>query len=147
LLTHMHPDHIGGAWAIADRLRCPVAAWHEVRGEAGVIDRPLHDGDVVEAGGTHMRVLHAPGHASAHVCLWMEAERGLIAGDVVAGIGTVVIPPPDGDMDAYLDTLHRLRALGPQRIYPGHGPVIEDGVAKLDEYLAHRAAREAQIAD
>jgi glyoxylase-like metal-dependent hydrolase (beta-lactamase superfamily II) len=71
----------------------------------------------------------------------------LFAGDLVAGFGTVVIAPPDGNMRDYLASLDRLRALDLGRIYPGHGPVVEDGRAKLDEYIAHRREREQQVVD
>jgi len=71
----------------------------------------------------------------------------LFAGDLVAGFGTVVIAPPDGNMRDYLASLERLGNLDVERIYPGHGPVVEDGPAKLAEYIAHRRAREAQVID
>jgi glyoxylase-like metal-dependent hydrolase (beta-lactamase superfamily II) len=70
----------------------------------------------------------------------------MIVGDMVAGIGTILIDPSDGDMTAYLASLARMRALGPTALYPAHGPTIVDAIAKLDEYVAHRQMREARIA-
>jgi glyoxylase-like metal-dependent hydrolase (beta-lactamase superfamily II) len=77
----------------------------------------------------------------------LEEERALFSGDNVLGVGTTVIPADSGDLGDYLRSLERLLAEKPARIYPAHGPVIADGVAKLREYIAHRADRERQIVD
>jgi glyoxylase-like metal-dependent hydrolase (beta-lactamase superfamily II) len=64
---------------------------------------------------------------------------------VILGGSTTVIPSDDGDLLDYLDSLRRLLALDVRRIYPAHGPVIEDGPARIREYLEHRMLRERQI--
>lgn len=145
LLTHMHPDHTSGAAVLAEQAGIPVAAWKGV--DDDLVTRKLEDGEVIRAGGATIRVVYAPGHASHHVVYVLEEERTLFAGDVVAGLGTVVIAPPDGDMRAYLDTLRSLRGMDLARILPGHGPTIEDPAAKLGEYIAHRLEREAQVVE
>jgi glyoxylase-like metal-dependent hydrolase (beta-lactamase superfamily II) len=66
---------------------------------------------------------------------------------VVAGFGTVVISPPDGSLKDYMTSLKRLRSLPVGKIYPGHGPVVEDGKAKLTEYIDHRRDRERQVVE
>jgi len=91
------------------------------------------------------RVLHTPGHARGHVCLFDEASRAAVVGDMVAGVGTIVIDPPEGVMAEYLAQLERLKALPVTTLYPSHGPVIADGPAKLDEYLMHRRWREEKV--
>ena len=91
------------------------------------------------------KVLHTPGHARGHVTLVDERTKAAIVGDMVAGIGTIVIDPPEGDMAEYLRQLARLEALPVTTIYPSHGPVIPDGPAKLQEYAMHRAWREAKV--
>jgi glyoxylase-like metal-dependent hydrolase (beta-lactamase superfamily II) len=64
---------------------------------------------------------------------------------VIAGT-TVMIPAGrGGSLRAYLQSLERLSALAPRRIYPGHGPVIERPVELIREYIAHRLMRERQI--
>src|SRR5205807_1398655 len=94
------------------------------------------------------RALHTPGHASNHLCYLLEQERILFSGDHVMNGSTVVIAPPDGEMAAYVEALRALRSRRPplRAIAPGHGPLIDDPKAKLEEYLAHRAAREEAIA-
>ncbi len=145
LLTHLHPDHIGGAAILAAQLGCEVGAWEGAAADAPFVTRPIADGEEIRVGGVTLRAHHTPGHASHHLCFELVEEQALFAGDVIAGIGTVVIAPPDGDMAAYLTTLERLRGLGVRRVYPGHGPVIEDGQEKIAEYAAHRRERERQV--
>ena len=60
-------------------------------------------------------------------------------------MGTVVIIPPEGDMQHYLDTLRRLQSLDIAEIVPAHGPIITDPQAKIAEYIAHRLDREQQV--
>jgi len=87
------------------------------------------------------------GHASNHLCFLLEAEQLLFSGDHIMNGSTVVIRPPDGDMAVYLDQLERLRTLRLRAIAPGHGDVIDEPIAKVDEYLTHRRAREAKVLD
>ena len=102
------------------------------------IDRSLADGDRIEATEFVLRAVHTPGHASNHLCYLLEQERMLFSGDHIMEGSTVVIRPPDGDMAAYLEQLERLKAWRPRlrSIAPGHGHLIEQPVAKIDEYLA-----------
>jgi glyoxylase-like metal-dependent hydrolase (beta-lactamase superfamily II) len=109
------------------------------------VDRVLRDGEVFELGARRFRTLVLPGHTRGHTCLFDETSRAVVAGDLVAGIGTVIIDPPEGDMADYLDSLKRLIDLGPGTLYPAHGPVIPGGVAKLQQYLSHRLDREAKV--
>jgi glyoxylase-like metal-dependent hydrolase (beta-lactamase superfamily II) len=151
LLTHHHQDHVGGASALREKLGIPI------RAHAGTIDLlrdDLHiDGtiapdELIELPGSiglRLRAVFTPGHAPGHLCFLEERSGALITGDMVAGIGTIVVNPPEGDMAEYVASLHLLRGLPVNAIYPAHGPTIPDGYAKLDEYIAHRAAREAQV--
>jgi glyoxylase-like metal-dependent hydrolase (beta-lactamase superfamily II) len=108
----------------------------------------LHDGEILGVGvGAAIRVVSAPGHSSDHVVFWLEAERALFSGDAILGRGTSVIDPPEGDLAAYLRSLRRMLELAPRTIHPGHGPLVLRGVAKLQEYLEHRAEREREIVD
>jgi len=92
-----------------------------------------------------VRVLHTPGHARGHLCFFEERTGSLLAGDMVAGVGTIVVDPPEGDMDDYLASLARLRDLAPKTLFPAHGPASKDGARQLQEYLDHRLWREERI--
>ena len=153
-LTHHHPDHIGGVERLRKFLGVPVLA-HPLTAErlAGRIriDGELSDGQVVRLAGPAgeppfvIRVVHTPGHARGHLCFLEEDQRSLIAGDMVAGIGTIVVDPPDGDMDDYLGSLEKMIALAPRTLFPAHGPVIKDAAGKLREYAEHRLWREEKV--
>jgi glyoxylase-like metal-dependent hydrolase (beta-lactamase superfamily II) len=142
LLTHHHGDHVGGAAALAARWGVPIAAHvATARRLEGVLEvtRPIADGEVVH-GAT---AVFTPGHADGHLCF--EVGGAMIAGDMVAGIGTILIDPDEGDMSQYLASLERLRARSARLLLPAHGPPIADGPAKLTEYLAHRRMREDRV--
>ncbi len=140
LLTHDHPDHAPAASAFASMTGAPVYA---VRPPPG--GERLRDGQVVTADGVSVTTVAAPGHTPDHVVFWAAQERALFTGDSVLGRGTSVIDPPEGDLIQYLRSLRRMRDLSPRTIYPGHGPVVLNGVAKLEEYLEHRTMREEQV--
>jgi glyoxylase-like metal-dependent hydrolase (beta-lactamase superfamily II) len=142
VLTHDHPDHAPGAGPLAEMTGAPIAAIRpSERGER------LRDGDRVGAGPTELLVVATPGHTPDHAALLLEGDRALFTGDAVLGRGTSVIDPPEGDLSAYLRSLRRMRDLAPRTIHPGHGPLVLDAVAKLDEYLEHRQERERQIVE
>jgi len=151
LLTHAHPDHAGGARALARHLGIPVRAHADAAPAlAGTVDLDgtVSDGEVVAlAGEPHLRLraVYTPGHARGHLCFLEETTGALFAGDMVAGMGTVVVDPPEGDMTQYVESLRRLKDLAPHTIYPEHGPMVLDAGAKLDEYVAHRAERERLV--
>jgi glyoxylase-like metal-dependent hydrolase (beta-lactamase superfamily II) len=143
LATHTHSDHSPGAAGLKERTGATVLGFGERDGFAP--DDSIDEGFCLEATEFRLRALHTPGHASNHLCFLLDEERMLFSGDHVMEGSTVVIAPPDGDMAAYLDSLRRLRGLRLRSIAPGHGHLISDPKAKLDEYLAHRGEREAQI--
>jgi glyoxylase-like metal-dependent hydrolase (beta-lactamase superfamily II)/8-oxo-dGTP pyrophosphatase MutT (NUDIX family) len=154
-LTHHHPDHVGGAATLAARLGVPICA-HErtadrLAGQGIAVGRRLADGErIVLAGGPGrpamtVRAVHTPGHARGHLCFFDEDGGSLLAGDMVAGLGMIVIDPPEGDMDDYLASLEKLIALSPRTLFPGHGPAVLDAAAKLREYIAHRLWREERV--
>ena len=148
VLTHGHPDHMGGAPSVLERhgpLRVSKRPWPGVDERYAVEVTPIADGAVVRTEGATLRAVHTPGHAEDHLCFVLEEERAIFSGDNVLGVGTTVIPRRGGDLRDYMNSLQRLLAEAPGRIYPAHGPCIEDGSAKLREYIAHRERREAQI--
>jgi glyoxylase-like metal-dependent hydrolase (beta-lactamase superfamily II)/8-oxo-dGTP pyrophosphatase MutT (NUDIX family) len=156
-LTHHHPDHVGGVPDLRRRLGVPVLA-HPATAERlaahGIaVDGTLEDGREVtlaglgrpEAPDMVVEVVHTPGHARGHLCFLERGQRSLLAGDMVAGLGTIVVDPPEGDMDDYLASLARLAALAPRTLFPGHGPAVKNAVSKLREYIEHRLWREQRV--
>jgi len=150
LLTHAHPDHGGGAAAIAARTGAPIrvhaAEASSYGADPALFARPIAPGETIDVAGRRLVAVAAPGHTHGGLAYHDPAAGLLFAGDSVLGEGTVVVGPPDGDMLAYLATLERLRALDPlATILPGHGPPVLDPRRKLDEYVRHRRLREAQV--
>ena len=146
LLTHGHLDHSEAARSFAERVGCGVRALdpaHRLGSEG------LHDGDVVAVDGLEIHVVGTPGHTSDSLSFVLPQERAVLTGDTVLGRGTTVVAHPDGKLGAYLDSLQRLHALAETRevtrVWPGHGPVIDDALGALDFYLAHRRERLDQV--
>jgi glyoxylase-like metal-dependent hydrolase (beta-lactamase superfamily II) len=148
LLTHRHRDHLGGVGQLRERYRGLRVS--KMRHKDADLPEPiddLRDGEIVHGEGVTLRPVYTPGHASDHLCYYLEEEQALFTGDVILGGSTTVIPADDGDLLDYLASLRRLLDLDVRRIYPAHGPVIEDGPAKVREYIEHRMLRERQIVE
>ena len=103
------------------------------------------DGDVVRADDVTIVAVHTPGHTGDHLCFFDAASGALYTGDHILQGTTTVIHPGEGDMSDYMASLHRVRDLHPSTIFPGHGERVDDAIALIDEYIAHRVEREAQV--
>ena len=144
LFTHSHGDHIGDMDLLREAFDVPV--WgSEYTSRTVHCDRILSDGEILQLGSQEWTVLVTPGHHPGHVCLLSEA--GLVAGDMVAGIGTILIPPGTGDMDVYIEQLQRLQQLEPHLMFPSHGPVIPLPDKTLSYYIKHRMERHQRVLD
>lgn len=143
LITHRHGDHAPGAVPLKAATGARIVAPRDVLDE---VDQRVSGGECLSVDGVEIEVIATPGHTSEHVC-YLTADGDLFTGDTVLGTGTTAIFPPDGHMGDYLRSLHTLRARNPRRIYPAHGPIRDDAVALIDEYIAHRLQREQQVLD
>jgi glyoxylase-like metal-dependent hydrolase (beta-lactamase superfamily II) len=145
LLTHRHQDHAESRTAFAALTGAPVRAF-----DPGLcIDGPpLSDGEVIEAAGTRIRVVHTPGHTSDSVSFYLADDGStgsMLTGDTILGRGTTILDFPDGTLGDYLSSLATLRTFGPATVLPAHGPVLPDLAAACDAYLRHRQERLDQI--
>ena len=153
VLTHHHVDHVGDAARLAAKHGVPVWAHRETASRVAgrvQISRTLDDGERLDYGPSGLRAAFTPGHAPGHLCFVDAAAHAIVAGDMVASVGTIIIEPDDsGDMRQYLDSLRLLRREvdgGATTLLPAHGPPIADGGARLDFYVAHRLEREGRVA-
>lgn len=137
ILTHHHPDHAEGAPWFAERVGAPVRAFDEKLCLGG---KSLVDGELVEAGGLEISVLHTPGHTDDSVSLVVGDQ--VLTGDTILGRGTTVLH----DLGDYLRSLRKLIELPAGTTgLPGHGPELPDLPATAREYLAHREERLDQV--
>lgn len=165
LVTHAHLDHSALAPRIAARVNAPVMAFGTAdagrsplmqsliaaglsSGGEGVDlafrpDETLQDGQTLRIGDTQIRALHTPGHMGNHLCF--ACGDILFSGDHAMGWASSLVSPPDGDMGAYMTSLHRLAALNWSQMLPGHGEPVTNPAARLAELIAHRHTREAQV--
>jgi len=146
ILTHRHIDHMGGVPQLRQLFPGISVSKMIFRDQnlPGPIEN-LRDGQTVSGAGVTLIPIHTPGHASDHLCYYLVEEKALFTGDLILGGSTTVIPPDDGDLGDYMASLRKLQSLGVKRIYPAHGPVIEDAPAKIQEYIDHRLMRDRQI--
>jgi glyoxylase-like metal-dependent hydrolase (beta-lactamase superfamily II) len=151
VVTHDHRDHSSGTVALLARwpeARCLkwLSLIHRRADPQEVSWMALQDGETIDAGDERIVVVHTPGHAPDHICLWHEPSRTLFGGDLLVEGGTVVVPGGrGGNLRQYLASLTRVAALEPLVVLPAHGEVIPAPAALIEQYGAHRAVRERQV--
>ena len=152
LITHSHPDHIGGLDRLQEhfsndgqvcQVRChPRLATRlcRVLGEQVVVQ--LRSREVIRTGAEiSIRALFTPGHEEDHVCYYIPRKRVMFTGDTILGASSTVV----SDLASYMRSLELLEKHRPKIICPGHGPVVDDGVARIRSYIDHRQIREDQV--
>ncbi len=172
LITHTHADHSPGSRRLAEISGAPVLGFGphpaDATGESDpdqrhpdqrhadpdegmdvdfVPDERLAHGDVVAGPGWTVEALHTPGHISNHLCFALREEQAVLTGDHVMGWSTTVIPPPDGDLAAYLRSLELLLNRDDDVLYPTHGGPRHDPHQHVTALHQHRLDREAQIVE
>ena len=154
-LTHHHPDHHQQANVLARRRNWPLilsqdtyARIRERYGKdyfEGLKIQLASEGQVI----THwrdqaIRVYEVPGHDEGQLALAPDDLRWFLVGDLIQGIGTVVISAPEGHMGRYFHSMERVIGLAPRVVIPSHG-VAMGSVYRLQATLAHRREREAEV--
>jgi glyoxylase-like metal-dependent hydrolase (beta-lactamase superfamily II) len=140
LVTHRHLDHLPAALPLCRESGAILVGHRDLPG----VQQPVADSETVFG---DLVALETPGHTRDSVCLWSAGESALFTGDLVLGTGTAVLDDQPGALGDYLASLRRLAELTPRVIYPGHGPIIDDGSARLTEYIDHRHQRVNQVVD
>ncbi|MEU4343671.1 MBL fold metallo-hydrolase [Nocardia sp. NPDC023852] len=142
LITHRHHDHTGGIDRLVELTGTPVRAKDPgfLRGS----DAPLVDGEVVEAAGLRITVLHTPGHTGDSVSFVLD--DAVLTGDTILGAGTTVLDSSDGTLADYLSSLDKLVEAGKGKaLLPAHGPDHPDLEPIARYYITHRQERLDQV--
>lgn len=137
VITHWHPDHQGGIQHLLEI--SPSTKVYKNQPEEGQVE--ITDGQKFEVEGATLTAVHSPGHTVDHMVLLLREEDAMFTGDNVLGLGTAVFE----DLSEYLSSLEKMKGLFSGRAYPGHGPPLADGPAKITEYIRHRRQREDQV--
>ncbi|GJD72864.1 MBL fold metallo-hydrolase [Methylobacterium goesingense] len=162
LVTHTHRDHSPGARLLQARTGAPIlgcgphrAARALAEGEVAHLDasadrayrpdRELGDGETVAGAGWTLEAVATPGHTMNHLAFALPEEALLFSGDHVMAWSTSIVAPPDGAMNAYMDSLERLRTRAETTYWPGHGGPVRDPRRFVRGLAAHRRQREASI--
>ena len=140
LVTHWHPDHIGGVKDVKT-LSPPPKIYKNQDNASDEEMLNISDGQKFSVEGATLRAFHSPGHTTDHMAMVLEEEDALFTGDNILGHGTAVFE----DLPAYIDSLKKMSTAVSGRGYPGHGAIIENVQAKAAEYIAHRAQREREV--
>jgi glyoxylase-like metal-dependent hydrolase (beta-lactamase superfamily II) len=147
IVTHAHPDHIDGATAV--HARWPQAVFRKrapLPDDDGIAWQVIEKEPMIVAGDAPLWLLHTPGHAPDHSCLFDVHGGTLIGGDLAINGSTVAIPADyGGSLREYLHSLRVVLELQPRVILPGHGDPILQPASLLRGYLSHRMAREQQV--
>ena len=133
LLTHGHFDHTSAVRPLLEQYPDVPVYIHEKdaadteRGEllfrkvGPENQRYYKEGDTLPLGGLTLRVLETPGHSEGSVCLLVEGQGVLFAGDTLFRCSCGRCDFPGGDYRKMLTSLGRLAALeGNLRVLPGH---------------------------
>ncbi|KAK1492602.1 metallo-beta-lactamase superfamily protein [Colletotrichum costaricense] len=137
LITHWHHDHTGGIQQLLEL--SPSSEVFKNQPEEGQSD--ISDGQKFVVDGVSLTAVFTPGHTVDHMAFVLEEEDAMFTADNVLGQGTAVFE----DLTVYLNSLERMQSLFKGRAYPGHGPVVDNGPSKIQDYINHRKAREEQV--
>ncbi|WP_327111760.1 MBL fold metallo-hydrolase [Nocardia sp. NBC_01730] len=142
LITHRHHDHTGGIDRLVELTGTPVRA--KDSGFLRDSDATLVDGEVIEAAGLRITVLHTPGHTGDSVSFVLD--DAVLTGDTILGAGTTVLDSSDGTLADYLSSLDKLVEAGKGKaLLPAHGPDHPDLESIARYYIAHRHERLDQV--
>ncbi|MFZ9001816.1 MAG: MBL fold metallo-hydrolase [Bacteriovoracaceae bacterium] len=154
-LTHHHPDHHENSVAIAKhfgaQFKMSKDSFERITKKWGASYFSdckvsfVKEGDVLaKSCGYDVMAYAVPGHDEGQLAPMREDKAWMIVGDLIQGVGTVVIGNDEGDMTKYFLSLEKVINLSPEVIFPSHGIGL-GGVTYIEKTLKHRQMREEQV--
>ena len=144
--THADPDHISGNGAFDEIYMSPAEEenYRAHKGQGRII--PVKDGDVIDLGDRHLRIIDNPGHTPGSIAILDEKNRILVSGDSIQD-GRIFMFGTFRNIRLYTESLRKLAKYDGMydEIYPMHGsfPVYPDLTGKLiggaEDIMAGRA--------
>ncbi len=142
--THGHNDHINAAVPLAEVVAAPIWVHPDDRMLWDVVwpdrapDADLTDGQVIEAGGSNLEVLHTPGHSPGGCCLHASADSVVFSGDTLFNGGPGATGRSFSDHGTIVASIRdRLLVLDPATVvHTGHGDstTIGDEAARSGDW-------------
>jgi glyoxylase-like metal-dependent hydrolase (beta-lactamase superfamily II) len=147
LLTHSHNDHSDGVQLLQRHYPDAPVYVHPL--EYPRLELPnlmaLNPERTLMLGDTLIQSVFTPGHSPGHLSYYLPALKLAFVGDIVAGHGSTWVGHPEGDIQDYLASIERLRALKLVTLAPGHGAAIHEPYNRLNEARQHRLERLEQV--
>lgn len=149
-ITHHHGDHNQYLDKLAQALGAEVLmgefTFNRLKNKYNIEDATIiESGDIIGKWiDEELKVMAVPGHDAGQLALYPTSHKFIIVGDLIQGVGTVVIPTDEGDMADYFKSLKKCIDMKPQYIIPSHG-IAFGGTFYLEKTLDHRKQRELQI--
>ncbi len=142
IVSHRHGDHSGGAQKLADAtgaviVSSPIekdAIEEAVPGTK--VGRTVDEGETLDLGGATLEFLYTPGHTLGSMSAYYPEEKVLFAGDTIRSDEPFHYNPDIGDLALQLESLRKLLRYDISLIVPGHGPVVREPRAFIENEAA-----------
>lgn len=150
LVTHAHPDHVGGLPALAKATGAQVICtltekpftegtkpvlrkgYKPAQPMAGTpVGRTVEDGEVIAEVMGGLQVVATPGHTLGQAAFWQPQLGVLVCGDTMMNMIKLTLPFDafTTDMKLARESVAKVAQLQPRVVCFGHGPVMMDNTA------------------
>jgi len=146
ICTHTHRDHSPAAEPLRQKTGAQVIGQPPPPGitqdKTFNPDQIWQHHDQLKTDRFTLKAIYTPGHASNHLCIYLEEEQLLFTGDHMMEGSTVVIAPPDGNMADYINSLELLKQYTIKHLAPAHGDILRNPEKTINGTIRHRLRRE-----